>query len=134
MILIISYFVRVFPFVFILLWLTLRVYVPYDNSVMEPFVSNMKREELYRRKYRSEREIHKAITGYVIFYNDKRPHISNRYKTPTAKMCPKTVVSDCKDFYFYFSVWLFSKLLFQCLILKSSKSEVKSRRTSSKIS
>ena len=45
----------------------------------------MKREELYRRKYRSEREIHKAITDYVNFYNDKRPHISNVYKTPTAK-------------------------------------------------
>ena len=45
----------------------------------------MKREELYRRKYRSEREIHKAITDYVTFYNDKRPHISNGYKTQTAK-------------------------------------------------
>lgn len=62
-----------------------RAYVPYDNSVMESFFSNMKREELYRRKYRSEREIHKAITDYVTFYNDKRPHISNGYKTPTAK-------------------------------------------------
>ena len=62
-----------------------RAYVPYDNSVMESFFSNMKREELYRRKYRSEREIHKAISDYVNFYNDKRPHISNGYKTPTAK-------------------------------------------------
>ena len=62
-----------------------RAYVPYDNSVMESFFSNMKREELYRRKYRSEREIHKAITDYVNFYNDKRPHISNGYKTPTVK-------------------------------------------------
>lgn len=52
---------------------------------MGSFFSNMKREELYRRKYRSEREIHKAITDYVNFYNDKRPHISNGYKTPTAK-------------------------------------------------
>ncbi len=62
-----------------------RAYVPYDNSVMESFFSNMKREELYRRKYRSEREIHKSITDYVTFYNDKRPHISNGYKTPNAK-------------------------------------------------
>lgn len=61
------------------------MYVSYDNSVMGSFFSNMKREELYRRKYRSEREIHKAITDYVNFYNDKRPHISNGYKTPTAK-------------------------------------------------
>lgn len=62
-----------------------RAYVPYDNSVMESFFSNMKREELYRRKYRSEREIHKAVTDYITFYNDKRPHTSNGYKTPTAK-------------------------------------------------
>ena len=62
-----------------------RAYVPYDNSVMESFFSNMKREELYRRNYRLEREIHKAITDYVNFYNDKRPHISNGYKTPTVK-------------------------------------------------
>ena len=62
-----------------------RAYVPYDNSVMESFFSNMKREELYRRKYRSEREVYQAIADYITFYNDTRPHISNGYKTPTAK-------------------------------------------------
>ena len=34
-----------------------RPHVPYDNSVMESFFSNMKREELYRTKYRSENEL-----------------------------------------------------------------------------
>ena len=38
-----------------------RAYVPYDNSVMETFFSSMKREELYRTKYRSEAEFRAAI-------------------------------------------------------------------------
>ena len=62
-----------------------RAHVPYDNSVMESFFSNMKREELYRRKYRSECEILKAIDDYIIFYNTKRPHKYNKYKTPLEK-------------------------------------------------
>lgn len=44
----------------------------------------MKREELYRTKYRSERELKKAIAGYITFYNEKRPHARNHQKTPDA--------------------------------------------------
>ncbi len=62
-----------------------RAHIPYDNSVMESFFSSMKRAELYRRKYRSEHEIIKAIYEYILFYNTKRPHIYNNYKTPLAK-------------------------------------------------
>lgn len=62
-----------------------RPYVPYDNSVMESFFSSMKREELYRRKYKSENELFKSISDYMVFYNDKRPHAKNQYKTPTGK-------------------------------------------------
>lgn len=60
-----------------------RPHIPYDNSVMETFFSSMKREELYRTKYRSERELKKAIDDYILFYNEKRPHARNSYKTPT---------------------------------------------------
>lgn len=59
--------------------------VPYDNSVMESFFSSMKREELYRRKYRSERELRAAIDQYINFYNTKRPHETLKYKTPQQK-------------------------------------------------
>lgn len=59
--------------------------VPYDNSVMESFFSSMKREELYRRKYRSERELRAAIDKYIQFYNTERPHETLRYKTPQQK-------------------------------------------------
>ena len=59
--------------------------VPYDNSVMESFFSSMKREELYRYKYRSEREFRAAVDRYIDFYNTKRPHKSLHYKTPVQK-------------------------------------------------
>lgn len=62
-----------------------RPYVPYDNSVMESFFASMKREELYRRKFKSENEFYKAVVDYVIFYNEKRPHYQNSYRTPLKK-------------------------------------------------
>ena len=62
-----------------------RVYVPYDNSVMESFFSSMKREELYRTKYRSEKEFRTAVDDYIVFYNERRPHRKNLYKTPLKK-------------------------------------------------
>ena len=62
-----------------------RPYVPYDNSVMESFFASLKREELYRRKFKSENEFYKAVADYVIFYNEKRPHYQNNYRTPLKK-------------------------------------------------
>ena len=62
-----------------------RSHVPYDNSVMESFFSSMKREELYRTKYRSEADFRKAVDQYIIFYNTKRPHRKLQYKTPSQK-------------------------------------------------
>lgn len=59
-----------------------RAHVPYDNSVMESFFSSMKREELYRTKYRSESDFRNAVDRYIIFYNTKRPHKKLQYKTP----------------------------------------------------
>lgn len=62
-----------------------RAHIPYDHSVMESFFSNLKREELYRRKYRSENEFRTAVNQYIIFYNEQRPHAKNGYKTPLKK-------------------------------------------------
>lgn len=62
-----------------------KAYTPYDNSVMESFFSNLKREELYRSKYRSENELRAAVDKYMIFYNEQRPHATNQYKTPAQK-------------------------------------------------
>ena len=62
-----------------------RPHIPYDNSVMESFFANMKREELYRSKYRSEKEFRKGVEEYIRFYNDERPRSKNKYKTPSQK-------------------------------------------------
>ncbi len=62
-----------------------RSHIPYDNSVIESFFSNLKREELYRTKYRSESEFRTAVDKYMIFYNEQRPHTKNGYKTPLKK-------------------------------------------------
>ena len=62
-----------------------RAHIPYDNSVMESFFSSLKREELYRTKYRSEYEFRTAVDNYMVFYNERRPHAKNGYKTPLKK-------------------------------------------------
>ena len=45
----------------------------------------MKREELYRTKYHSEKEFRTAVKDYIRFYNEERPHSKNKYKTPSQK-------------------------------------------------
>ena len=55
---------------------------PYDNSVCESFFSNMKSEELWRTKYRSEKEMRMSIAKYIKFYNSDRPHSALRNISP----------------------------------------------------
>lgn len=52
---------------------------------MESFFSSLKHKELYRKKYRSEKEFRTAVDEYIKFYNCKRPHATNQYKTPEQK-------------------------------------------------
>lgn len=61
-----------------------RKSTPYDNSVMEAFFKTLKAEELYRNNYRSKREFREHVQAYIEFYNSKRPHQNNRYRTPSA--------------------------------------------------
>lgn len=62
-----------------------RPYVPYDNSVVESFFASLKREELYRTKYRSESEFLLAVSDYMDFFNTRRPHRKLQYRTPEQK-------------------------------------------------
>lgn len=55
---------------------------PHDNAVAESFFASMKREEIYRTQYKSERQFMESIDDYVEFYNDRRPHRTLNYKTP----------------------------------------------------
>lgn len=58
---------------------------PYDNAVAESFFAILKREELYRRIYRSERDFRESVDTFMEYYNSKRPHRYNGYKTPAEK-------------------------------------------------
>lgn len=64
-----------------------KVRNPYDNSVAESFFSSLKREELYRRKIKSEYELKQIICDYIEFYNNHRPHTTINYKTPNQYEC-----------------------------------------------
>lgn len=55
---------------------------PYDNGAMESFFSSFKQEEVYRTSYRSIEDCKDHIAEYMEFYNSKRPHRANNYKTP----------------------------------------------------
>lgn len=58
---------------------------PRDNAVLESFFATLKREELYRRFYRSEKEFRKCVDNYIQFYNSKRPIKLLKYKSPNQK-------------------------------------------------
>lgn len=55
---------------------------PQDNAVAEAFFSALKKEELYRTNFKSEREFYKCVNNYILFYNTERPHGTLAYKTP----------------------------------------------------
>lgn len=57
---------------------------PCHNAVMESFFSTLKKEELYRINYRSIREFEEGIKKYMDRYNNERPHVTLRYKSPNA--------------------------------------------------
>lgn len=69
---------------------------PYDNAVIESFFNLLKKEELHRRVYRSEREFLKCVDEYICFYNSSRPHRYNNYKSPdnTEKLFEKSMLSE----------------------------------------
>ena len=55
---------------------------PHDNAVAEAFFSALKKEELSRTNFQSEREFYKSVDDYMLFYNNERPHRTLAYKTP----------------------------------------------------
>ena len=57
---------------------------PCHNAVMESFFASLKKEELYRVRYRSVRDFEESVGEYMWRYNNKRPHATLRYKTPNA--------------------------------------------------
>lgn len=56
---------------------------PRHNAVIEAFFETLKKEELYRVKYRSIRDFEQSVDEFMKRYNEERPHVTLRYKTPT---------------------------------------------------
>lgn len=55
---------------------------PHDNAVVESFFASLKKEELYRSRYKSEAELRESLNRYINFYNTARLHKFLKYKTP----------------------------------------------------
>lgn len=55
---------------------------PHDNAVAESFFASLKRENLYRKEYKSENAFQTSIAEYIQFYNEKRPHKLLKNRTP----------------------------------------------------
>lgn len=56
---------------------------PYDNAVVESFFSCLKREQLYVEDINNFEDLVYHLNYYIDFYNDKRPHQTLDYKTPS---------------------------------------------------
>jgi len=56
---------------------------PYDNSCVESFFAQLKKEKIYRRNYRDINEVNADLFDYIeLFYNRKRIHSTLDYQTP----------------------------------------------------
>jgi transposase InsO family protein len=56
---------------------------PYDNSCVESFFAQLKKERIYRRNYKDLSEVDADLFDYIeLFYNRKRIHPTLDYQTP----------------------------------------------------
>ena len=59
-----------------------RIAAPQDNGHMESFFATLKKEELYRKTYRSPEEFFQSVKDYINYYNNSRLHSRLNYRTP----------------------------------------------------
>lgn len=56
---------------------------PYDNACIESFHASIKKDLVYRRRFKTQTEAIKAINYYISgFYNEKRKHSKLSYSSP----------------------------------------------------
>lgn len=70
---------------------------PYDNACIESFHATLKKDLVYRRKFKTRAEAIKAINYYISgFYNEKRKHSKLGYYSPNQyerKLLSNTLVN-----------------------------------------
>lgn len=68
---------------------------PYDNACIESFHATIKKELIYRRRYKTREEAIKSINYYIgNFYNERRKHSTLGYLSPNnfeRKHAPKAI-------------------------------------------
>jgi putative transposase len=55
-----------------------------DNIIVERLWRSVKYEEVYIKDYEQGADAYEGLGGYFDFFNDKRPHQSLGYRTPSA--------------------------------------------------
>lgn len=56
---------------------------PYDNACIESFHATIKKELIYRKRYKTRAEARKSIAHYILgFYNARRKHSTLGYQSP----------------------------------------------------
>jgi putative transposase len=56
---------------------------PYDNACIESFHATIKKDLIYRRRFKSREEAIKAVNYYISsFYNERRKHSTLEYRSP----------------------------------------------------
>ena len=59
-------------------------YKPTDNAIAERVNGILKTEVIYReRRFKTYQDALDRISGFILFYNDTRPHYSIGMKTPS---------------------------------------------------
>ena len=59
-------------------------YKPTDNAIAERVNGILKTEVIYReRRFKTYQDALERISGFILFYNDDRPHYSIGMKTPS---------------------------------------------------
>ena len=64
----------------------------YDNAVVESFFAQLKTELIYTKKWKSFKELCRAIHNYIKFYNNERLKASLGYKSPVGYRLENSVV------------------------------------------
>lgn len=60
---------------------------PAENSVIESFFANLKKERIYINLYKTNEDVALSVIDYIHFYNYRRPHSYNQDLTPYEKRC-----------------------------------------------